>query len=600
MRAGRWWCVPMTVLFAVSACTDGPDRRSIPTTATSTSSAAGSPLRLAPLPVGVPMRQQPEGVTLSDPAFEPLPGARTDFGRLGGAAYQIEVPDDWTGQLVLWMHGFEEFAPEARVTPPDFRRYLIGRGIAWGASSFSSTSLIPGRAADETAALWDYFVREHGRPTWTYAAGLSQGGWAAQIAAERYGNRFDGALGLCGAAGSPAGLSISTDLFVAGAFVAGVTQVELDAAPSVVDLIDQRIRPALADPEAHAQFERILVELTGGPRAFAREGIHLEEETNWRRAGLLVAARLSPPRDDPYHLGPAAGISSEEFNRRAVRLPTDATAFDTFVEGMALTGRLRMPLVTVHTTGDGQVPINQAQILRRQVDAAGGADLLVQRVIEDPGHCGFSTDEQEAALDALVGWVEDDRIPPGTNLDVDALASLDRTFELGPRPGTPAAEDLPGADQRVVMAGRARRDGAAFDARWVGAVVRHQGLVTPCQFELQPVIAGRFEITVLGEEESAGCGTSGAEILLWTYLGEEKLWTREAIPWPSDGTAEVDVDFATPTTPAASPVASEFSGEVYRSDGGRVEPGARVEAYVGDTRCGVASPDVQAASSGTS
>ena len=44
-----------------------------------------------------------------------------------------------------------------------------------------------------------------------------------------------------------------------------------------------------------------------------------------------------------------------------------------------------MPLLTLHTTGDGQVPIEQARILQRRVDAAGRHRRLVQRVICGPG-----------------------------------------------------------------------------------------------------------------------------------------------------------------------------------------------------------------------
>ena len=72
-----------------------------------------------------------------------------------------------------------------------------------------------------------------------------------------------------------------------------------------------------------------------------------------------------------------------------------------------------------------------------------------QRVIEDAGHCGFSTGEQEAALEALVVWVERDLEPEGTNLDVDDLTSLDRTFELSRVPvlqkpiPPPAPTDVP-------------------------------------------------------------------------------------------------------------------------------------------------------------
>jgi pimeloyl-ACP methyl ester carboxylesterase len=351
-----------------------------------------------PLPQPVQVRPEPEGITLADPAFRPLPGARADFGRLGGAVYQIEMPARWNGRLVLFMHGFEEFAPEARVTAPDIRRFLIGRGFAWGASSFSSTSLIPGRAADETAALWDRFARRYRRPTRTYVTGKSMGGMATHIAAERYGNRFDGALALCGAAGQRSAVGSGADVFVAGAYAAGVTQAEFDAAPDAVALIDDRILPALRDPRAHGRFEEVMVSLTGGPRAFAREGIRLEEETNWRRVRLLVAAGLAPNRDTTY---PTAAL-----DRAAVRLPANDRALRSFVAGNDTTGRLRMPLLTLHSTGDGQVPIEQARILRRRVEAAGMRNLLVQRVIRDPSHCGFTTTEFEAGLLALRAWVE--------------------------------------------------------------------------------------------------------------------------------------------------------------------------------------------------
>ena len=191
MRSARRWVSLLVIAtFAAAGYTTDPGH------------ASTAPPELPP-PVQV--RPEPEGVALADPAFEPLPGARADFGRLGGAVYQIEMPRRWNGRLVLFMHGFEEFGPEVGVTAPDFRSYLIAQGYAWGASSFSSTSLIPGRAADETAALWDYFARKYRRPTRTYVTGFSMGGMASHIAAERYGNRFDGALGLCGSAGTDAG-----------------------------------------------------------------------------------------------------------------------------------------------------------------------------------------------------------------------------------------------------------------------------------------------------------------------------------------------------------------------------------------------------------
>jgi pimeloyl-ACP methyl ester carboxylesterase len=534
-----------------------------------------------PLPPPVEVRDAPE-VGLADPAFEPLAGARADFGILGGAAYQIEVPDDWNGRLLLWMHGFEEFAPMARVTPPDFRRALVADGFAWAASSFSSTSLVPGRAADETAALWDHFVRTYRVPERTYVAGLSMGGWATHVAAERYGDRFDGALAFCGAVGAAPGLRVSVEQLVVGAYVAGVSQAEYDAAPRVDILVEARIRPALDDPRNRARFERLMVDLTGGPRAYARAGLRDEEETNWERAVLLAASGLAPRRDEPYRLGPDAPVTSAAFDRDALVVRTDEAAAAAFADGTEVTGELAMPLLTLHTTGDGQVPIGQAQILRERVEDAGRGRRLVQRVIEDPGHCGFTTAEQEDAFAALVRWVEHGRRPAGTDLDVDDLRELDRTFELAPRrSGRP--------DGAVTLRGRATRDGEPFDARWMGAVVLHRGRVTPCNTSLPPIDDGRYEIAVYRGAASAGCGRPGARIVPWTYFDDVKHYATEAVPWPRRRTTNATVAFHTAAPAGAAPAVTEFSGEVYGSDGERFPAGTLVEAVVGTTRCGVAS-----------
>ena len=193
------------------------------------------------------------------------------------------------------------------------------------------------------------------------------GGMATHIAAERYGSRFDGALALCGSAGQTPAVSSEADFFVAGAYAAGVTQREFDRNTDVGTLIHARILPALRRPRAYRRFEDITVSLTGGPRTFAREGFRLEEQTNWHRAELLVAAQLAPNRHTMYHLGPPSPVTSGEFNRAVIRLRTNDAALRAFLAGNETTGKLEMPLLTLHATGDGQVPIQQARILQRRV-----------------------------------------------------------------------------------------------------------------------------------------------------------------------------------------------------------------------------------------
>jgi hypothetical protein len=542
------------------------------------------------LPPPVSVRPEPDGVGLGDPSFEPLPGARADFGRLGGSVYQIEVPDNWNGRLLLYMHGYGELAPTAEVSPPGIRRYLIGQGFAWGASSFSTTSLVPGRAADETAALWDFFVSRYGQPARTYVTGESMGGMAANIAAERYANRYDGALALCGSAGQTPAVSADADFFVAGAYAAGVTQREFNASTSIHTLIHSRILPALRRPRVHRRFEDIMVSLTGGPRAFDREGFRLEEETNWRRSELLVAFRLAPNRNSVYRLAPPSSVTRREFNRAVIRrLRPNGTALHRFLAGNETNGQLEMPLLTLHTTGDGQVPIEQARILRRRVDAAGRHHLLVQRVIRDPGHCGFTSTEWEAGLEALVGWVEHGVRPRGNDVLIRHLDKL-RKFELNPRPGTAEADAVPGARRRVVLHGKLTLNGAPFDARFLGAIVRRRdGLITPCQLALSSVRAGRYTITVMADSEAPGCGVPGAEIALWTFVRHGILYSLGTSRWRRVGRARFDASFSSTRPSGAAAPGAQFAGEVFKPDGHQLPGGTRVEAYIGTTRCGVTS-----------
>lgn len=564
------------LIASLAACDDAGSPRATPAA------------RLLPSPAAI--RPEPDGVALADPAFEALPGATAEYGRLGGTVYRIEMPDEWNGRLVLYMHGFEWFGPEASVTAPDFRRWLIAHGYAWGASSFSSTSHIAGRAADETAALWDHFARTHGRPARSYVSGLSMGGLAAHIAAERYADRYDGALALCGAAGNEAGAAWQTSFIVAGAYVAGVTQAEFDAAPDRAAIIDGRILPALQDATAHARFEDIVIDLTGGPRPYAREGLHLEEEAVWDSARVQIASGLASNTGVTYALGPVSDVPSDTFNREAVRMTLNAEIAARFFAGNEASGALAMPLLTMHTTGDGTVPISQAQILRQRVEAAGAGDLLVQRIYADASHCGFTTPEWVDGLRALVAWVEDGRRPDGDDLSVRDLSAAGTRFLLQPRPGTPAADAVPGADARVRLSGTATFDGAPLDARWLGAIVIRDGMVTPCQYTLVPVVGGRYEITVLADAESAGCGGPGGAVALWAYAGEQRVWSEHTVPWPRDGgAAAFDATFSSGAPGGASQPVTEFNGEVYTRDGEHAPPGTRVEARIGGALCGVAT-----------
>jgi hypothetical protein len=143
---------------------------------------------------------------------------------------------------------------------------------------------------------------------------------------------------------------------------------------------------------------------------------------------------------------------------------------------------------------------------------------------------------------------------------------------------------------RQAIRGTATVDGTSFDARFLGAVVLRGGLVTPCQGTLPPVVNGRFEITVLADTESSGCGKVGARVVLWTFIHNTFLYSVNSVPWPVTSHAlSFGARFSTAAPAGAAPTTAEFTGEAFGRNGLPLRAGTRVEAYVGGTRCGVAS-----------
>jgi hypothetical protein len=120
-----------------------------------------------------------------------------------------------------------------------------------------------------------------------------------------------------------------------------------------------------------------------------------------------------------------------------------------------------------------------------------------------------------------------------------------------------------------------------------------EGRTTHCQLELASVTGGAFEVTVLGEEEAAGCGAPGGAIVVWTYVGTAdpvQVHAGTGIPWPAaGGTVSADVAFSTEAPRGAATPVAGFVGEALDQRGRYVVPGTVVEAFVDDVRCGVAS-----------
>ena len=131
-------------------------------------------------------------------------------GDIGGAKFQIDIPQPWNGTLVLWSHGYEVPSPNPPGIPSDapadaVKGWLLDHGYALAASSYSRRGWALQQAFHDQIAVLDHFdTLGFGHPTRTIAWGASLGGIITAGLIQLNPERFTGAIPLCGVlAGGP-------------------------------------------------------------------------------------------------------------------------------------------------------------------------------------------------------------------------------------------------------------------------------------------------------------------------------------------------------------------------------------------------------------
>ena len=340
-------------------------------------------------------------------------------GELGnGAMYALHCPDDWNSSLVVYAHGYA--FPENEPQLPDaddpafvaLRDALLDLGYGVAFSSYSETGWSVQVGMNQTRQLRGLFASQFGMPEATYLMGKSMGGLISLALAERNPNLYDGALPMCGVMGG-------TDMAVDYLFTVRLLfdYFYPGALPGSAQDVPEDLHWTVAQGLAYAAI------MSNPLPAFELAGID-PVAIQYQSPDELVNAILTAivfhtasfvdfldrnhghgffGNMDVWYSGSA---DDEALNAGVRRFESDRDA-DAFAERWyEPRGRLRIPIVTLHTTRDQVVQIFQEHDLAAKVEAAGCSDMLVQHEIERFGHCTFELDEILAAFAELVAWSE--------------------------------------------------------------------------------------------------------------------------------------------------------------------------------------------------
>ena len=360
-------------------------------------------------------------------------------GVLGGADYLIEVPANWNGGLVVFAHGIQRGVGPGAAAPPPIGLHILAEGHAWAASGYRAREYQPDLFIEDLMALRELFLREIGQPRWTIIYGQSMGGHIVVASLELRPGIYQGGLAECGLVD---GIGIADYLMAytaAAELIAGVPLLDAPDRETFARILNERVVPALGMPGSYTargrQFDSVVKYLMGADHAGndlplrlqglqrryllnmmyrPREQQDLEKEPNPGLRGASTAHIR-------YRIDPGLGLTEDELNARVRRVhpARDARSPSANPVYAERTGRLTVPLITLHETGDAWVPLSLEQSYRRRTIAAATDHLLVQRVVRAGSHCGLDGEVREQSFDDLLAWIERGVRPQGE----DVLAS---------------------------------------------------------------------------------------------------------------------------------------------------------------------------------
>jgi hypothetical protein len=111
----------------------------------------------------------------------------------------------------------------------------------------------------------------------------------------------------------------------------------------------------------------------------------------------------------------------------APRIAADREAVAFMYRNGVPTGRTLVPVVTLHSTGDGGAVADQENWYADQVRRSGDPGLLRQLYVDRGGHCSFSAADEIVTLRTLLERIETGRWP-----DTSPRALSEQVAELGP------------------------------------------------------------------------------------------------------------------------------------------------------------------------
>jgi pimeloyl-ACP methyl ester carboxylesterase len=293
-------------------------------------------------------------------------------------------------------------------------------GFAYASTSYRRQGLVVPEAVEDVVALVNGFVsNNHGvKPSHIYLVGPSEGGLITTLAVEQYSNLFSGGMAMCApigdfrkqmeyfgdfhllfsyfypavVPGTPNGIPP-----VENPIPVTLTQWEQTYKPQIQSVVGQnpsltgqllRVSRASINPADPGTIQKTVVDILWYNLFATNDAIITLHGTPFNNKSPLRVYRGS---DNDIRL-----------NLTIPRISATPAALAAIEAKFQTSGRLRLPLVTLHTTGDPIIPYWHAILYQTKAAFAGSSLRHSHIPILRYGHCEFQVYEVLAGFALLV------------------------------------------------------------------------------------------------------------------------------------------------------------------------------------------------------
>src|SRR5262245_8644266 len=354
-----------------------------------------------------------------------------------GAFYVFAKPHIWNGVLVVSAHGgpnpFGEESAKTAINFLDRFSFIVREGYAWAGSSFRRGGFGVRMAAEDSENARRLFIQNFGRPKRTLIHGQSYGAGAAIKVAERYAVNADGSRNYDAALLTSGVVAGGTRFYLPRADMRAVYQYYCKNHPRADEPQYPLWMGLPADSKLTIQeLEKRINECTGIKLPAAQRSERQRQNlanilnvtrtpertllVNMDRATFLfqdIVHRRLAGRNPFSNIGVKYDGSSDDeaLNRDVQRFRSDAQAVVDLAHDSDPTGKISIPVMTMHAIDDPQVAVEVESVFREAMEKAGTADKLVQTFTNESEHSRLSTPHYVALPAAQREWIESGRKP---------------------------------------------------------------------------------------------------------------------------------------------------------------------------------------------